>query len=108
MHQSLTPVCKWKKSSIIKVLIILFGHLWEEELTYRYIFAFKLTLRSQQLDIVLGGRLAAGAVDTLTCEYLRKFSKTFKTVLMEYSGVGGKLIHEKTRSEKSRDTVPLK
>ncbi len=30
---------KWKKSSIIKVLNILFGHLWEEELTYRYIFA---------------------------------------------------------------------
>ncbi len=26
---------KWKKSSIIKVLIILFGHLWEVELTYR-------------------------------------------------------------------------
>jgi hypothetical protein len=25
----------WKKSSIIKVLIILFGHLWEVELTYR-------------------------------------------------------------------------
>jgi hypothetical protein len=43
---------KWKKSSIIKVLIILFGHLWEVELTYRYIFAFKFTLRSQQPDIV--------------------------------------------------------
>ncbi len=26
---------------------------------------------------------------------------------MEYSGAGGKLIHEKTRSKKSRDTVPL-
>ncbi len=43
---------KWKKSSIIKVLIMLFGHLWKAELTYRYIFAFKLTLRSQQPDIV--------------------------------------------------------
>jgi hypothetical protein len=30
----------WKKSSIVKVLIILFGHLWEVELSYRYIFAF--------------------------------------------------------------------
>jgi len=29
-------------------------------------------------------------------------------VLTEYSGAGGKLIHEKTRSEKSRDTVPLR
>jgi hypothetical protein len=43
---------KWKKSSIIKVLIILLGHLWKVELTYRYIFAFKFTLRSKQPDIV--------------------------------------------------------
>jgi hypothetical protein len=35
---------KWEKSSITKVLIILFVHLWEVEFTYRYIFAFKLTL----------------------------------------------------------------
>ncbi len=27
---------------------------------------------------------------------------------MGYSGAGGKLIHKKTRSKKSRDTVPLK
>ncbi len=27
---------------------------------------------------------------------------------MEYSRAGGKLIHEKTRIKKSRDTVPLK
>ena len=26
---------------------------------------------------------------------------------MEYSGAGGKLIHEKTRGKKSCDTVPL-
>ncbi len=44
---------------------------------------------------------------TLTCEYLREFSKKFETILMGYSGAGGKLIHEKTRSKKSRDTVPL-
>jgi hypothetical protein len=47
----LTPGANGKKSSIIKVIIILFGHLWEVELTYRYIFAFKFTLRSQQPDI---------------------------------------------------------
>jgi hypothetical protein len=41
-----------EKSSIIKVLLILFGHLWKVELSYRYIFAFKFTLRSQQPDIV--------------------------------------------------------
>jgi hypothetical protein len=59
---------KWKKSSIIKVLIILFGHLWELELTYRYIFAFKFTLRSQQPDIVPiichRWQIAAGVIDT--------------------------------------------
>jgi hypothetical protein len=27
---------------------------------------------------------------------------------MEYSGAGGKLIHEKNQKQKSRDTVPLK
>jgi hypothetical protein len=37
---------------------------------------------------------------TLSCEYLREFSKKFETVLMEYSGVGGKLIHEKNQKQK--------
>ncbi len=32
----------------------------------------------------------------MTCEYLREFSKKFETVLMGYSGAGGKLIHKKT------------
>jgi hypothetical protein len=31
----LTPVEKWKKSAIKKVLIILYGHLWLVELTFR-------------------------------------------------------------------------
>ncbi len=52
---------KWKKSSVIKVLIILFGHLWEEELTYWYIFAFKFTLRCLQPDIVT--IFATGVID---------------------------------------------
>ncbi len=43
---------KWEKSAMIKVLIILFGHLWKVELIYRYIFAFKFTLRSQEPDNV--------------------------------------------------------
>ncbi len=43
---------KSKKSSIIKVLTIFFGHLWKVELIYRYIFAFKFNLRSEQPDIV--------------------------------------------------------
>jgi hypothetical protein len=39
---------------------------------------------------------------------LRISPRIFETVLMGYSGAGGKLIHEKTRSKISRDTVPLK
>ncbi len=38
---------------------------------------------------------------TLSCEYLREFSKKFETVLMEYSGAGGKLIHEKKPEAKN-------
>ncbi len=42
--------------------------------------------------------------------YLQKSPRIFEkfeTFLMGYSGAGGKLIHEKTRGKKSRDTVPL-
>ena len=45
---------------------------------------------------------------TLSCEYLREFSKKFETVLMGYSGAGGNRLMKKTISEKSRDTVLLK
>ncbi len=149
-----------EKSSIIKVLIILFGHLWEVELTYIYIFAFKFTVRSQQPNIVsiichrclwhrwqicrrcrwyrwqiatdvvdIGGKFDAGITDTCgkfapvstTLEKLvanfaagvidtggapwlanisANFRKKFETVLMGYSGAGGKLIHEKNQKQK--------
>ncbi len=44
---------------------------------------------------------------TLTCEYLREFSKKFKMILMLLSGAWRKVIHEKNLKQKSRDTVPL-
>ncbi len=44
---------------------------------------------------------------TLTCEYLREFSKKFEMTLGRFSGAWGKVIHEKTWSKKSSDTVPL-
>jgi hypothetical protein len=44
---------------------------------------------------------------TLSCEFLREFSKKFDTALMVYSGALGKLIHEKNQKLKSPDTVPL-
>ncbi len=43
----------------------------------------------------------------MSCEYLREFSKKFETALMIYSRAWRKLIHEKTRSRKSRDNIPL-
>ncbi len=58
------------------------------------------------------GKFATGVADchrwcTLTCEYLREFSKKIETVLMGHSGAGGKLIHKNNQKQKSRDTVPL-
>jgi hypothetical protein len=43
---------RFRKSSIIKDLIIYFGHHLEVELTYRYIFAFRFTLKvlSSEMD----------------------------------------------------------
>ncbi len=45
---------------------------------------------------------------TLTHEYLREFSKKFETVSMEYSGAGGKLIHEKNQMQKISCHCPFK
>jgi hypothetical protein len=83
---------KWKKSSIIKVLIILFGHLWKVELTYRYIYAFKFTLRSQQPDIVPMTPVAnsppasttvvkLGVIDTSDAPGLRISPRIFEKIL---------------------------
>ena len=47
-------------------------------------------------------------VSTLSCEYLREFSKNFETVLMGYSGAGGKLIHEKNQKQKISWHCPFK
>jgi hypothetical protein len=123
---------KWEKSSVIKVLIVLFGHLFEVELTHRHIFPFKFTLRSQQPDIVpiichrchwdrwqicrqyrwnlrqFCHQCPWYRWCALNCEYLREFLKKFETVLKGYSSAGGKLIHKKTRSKKSCDTAPVR
>jgi hypothetical protein len=60
-----------------------------------------------------GGKFATGINNTSETDAAgdlpispRIFEK-FETVLMGCSGAGGKLIHKKTRSKKSRDTVPL-
>ena len=55
-----------------------------------------------------GGKFAAGVVDTLTCDYLHEFSKKFETVLMQYSGAGEKLIHQKNQKQKISWHCPFK
>ncbi len=45
---------------------------------------------------------------TLSCRYLREFSKKFQTILMEYSGAGGKLVHEKNQKQKISWHYPFK
>ncbi len=45
---------------------------------------------------------------SLTCEYLREFSKKIETVIMGYSGAGWKLIHEKNQKQKISWHCPFK
>ncbi len=45
---------------------------------------------------------------TLSCEYLREFSKKFETTLMVYSGAWGKLIHGKKQKSKISWHCPFK
>ncbi len=83
---------KWKKSSIRKIVIILFGHLWVPivEETYIKIFTFKFTFSCLQPDIVpiicyrcqwhrwqICRRCRWHRWCTLTSEYLREFSRKF-------------------------------
>ncbi len=45
---------------------------------------------------------------TLTCEYLREFSKKFEMILMLLSGASGKVIHEKNLKQKISWHYPFK
>jgi hypothetical protein len=71
---STTPVANGKKSSIRKILIILFSHLWVVEETYIYKFLPSRSL-SGVCSLILfqlfatginntGGKFSAGVVDT--------------------------------------------
>ncbi len=44
----------------------------------------------------------------MNCENRGEFLKKFKMVLLEYSGAGGKLIHEKNRKQKNLRHCPFK
>ncbi len=59
-----------------------------------------------------GGKFATGVVDTGGAPWLANISANFRknsrTVSMEYSGAGGKLIHEKNQSKKISWHCPFK
>jgi hypothetical protein len=100
----------------------------EVELTYRYSFAFKFTLRFQQPDIVpiiatgvteTGGKLQPDVVDTggkfvdTGCaHWLANISANFKKIRNGPKGIlwgwGETDSWKKTRSKKSYDTIPLR
>jgi hypothetical protein len=94
-------VCDWRFFLFAtgvnhKSFIILFGHLWEVEITYRW----------QNLPPVSLIPVSFHGAPWLA-NISKNFRKKIETVLMRNSGSGKKPIHEKTRSKKSRVTVPL-
>jgi hypothetical protein len=44
--------------------------------------------------------VVTSVVDTRGAPWFHEFSKKIKTILMGYSGAGGKLIHEKNQKQK--------
>jgi hypothetical protein len=55
---------KWKKSSIRKVLTVLFRHLWEIELTYRYFFSSSSSSLKGVSSLIMIPLFAVGVIDT--------------------------------------------
>ncbi len=97
---------KWKKSSIMRVLFILFGHLWEVELTYKYNFVPSSSLSGLSSLILFP---FATCVELTPVANLPPVTliplKKIEMVLMGYSGTegegwGGELIHEKNQKQK--------
>ncbi len=88
------------------------GKQWEQyqaadtsKWTWRQKFIYMLSLLSKgvptKLEIFfICHRCQRHRWSTLSCEYLREFSKKFETVLIGHSGVGGKLIHKKNQRQK--------
>jgi hypothetical protein len=75
-----------------------------------YINFCLLTLRCLQPDIVpiIFHRCCWHRWCTLTCEYLREFSKNFEMILMLFSGAWGKVNHEKNLKQKISWHCPFK
>ncbi len=103
---SLTPVANGKNLRSEKFEIFVWTPMVNKS---RYIFFFKFTLMYKQSDIVsiICQWCRWYRWCTLTCEFIREFSKKIEMKLKLFSGVLEKMIHEKTWSKKHRDTVSL-
>ncbi len=95
---SLTRVANLPPASLIPVAICHWRccHRWQICHRYRWLW-WQICHRNQQPRWC-----------TLTCEYLREFTKKFETVLMQYFVVGGKLIHQKNQKQKISWHCPFK
>ncbi len=89
----------------------------ESELESKNLYMFPLLPKGDQIKLLKCFWLKNFSIchqcrwhrwQTLSCEYLREFSKKIETVLMEYSGAGGKLIHEKNQKQKISWHCPLR
>jgi len=83
----------------------------------KFIYMFPLLPKGDQIKLIKFFRLKIFSIchrcrwhrwQTLSCKYLGEFSKKIETVLMEYSGAGGKLIHEKNQKQKISWHCPFK
>jgi hypothetical protein len=92
---------KWKKSSIRKILIILFGQLWVEELTYLSILPS--SSHYGVWSLILFPYFATGVVDTGGAPWLANISENFrknsKRFWWDTLGLGESWPMKKTRSK---------
>ncbi len=90
---------------------------WKWTWRQKFIYMFPLLPKGNQIKLLKFFWLKIFSIchrcrwhrwQTLSCEYLSEFSKKFETVLIEYSGAGGKLIHEKNQKQKISWHCPFK
>ncbi len=97
-YSQLKVLHRWKKSSIIKVLIILFGHLWEVELTYRFClqvhfkvsaawYCSRFATDVNDTGVDTGGKFSSGVVDTGGAPWLANLSANFRKKLNGPNGI---------------------
>jgi hypothetical protein len=102
-RQQICPWCRWHRWRIMGII----SDCWHLKVNLKQkceLYYHKVSKQNKK-DFA-GWRFFTYAPVSMTpvvqfsCEYLRKFLKTFETALMVYSGAWGKLIHEKNLTSK--------